>query len=271
MYLADQHTHTRMSPDSGAPLAEVVRAAQTAGLDELCTTDHCDLLDGRGRFTPRFPWGEVLEQFHAVRAQLSGDFSLRLGVELGSAPFAPDDARRLLGEAGEELDFVLGSLHNWMGEEGNIDFYYTEFTHQPDRCRRALDNALDSTWTLVSRYPDCYDSLAHMVYPLRYMARDGQRFTLWDREEQVRAILTRVARTDHALEVNTNRGRDLEAWPTLLRWFRECGGRYVTVGSDAHEPRDVAAGVREGTELVRQAGFEGVTTYCRRRPVLHRF
>lgn len=166
---------------------------------------------------------------------------------------------------------MLGSLHNWVGAEENIDFYYTDFSGNPARCRRALENALDSTWALVTDCPDCYDSLAHIVYPLRYMARDGQALSLADYEERVRDIFTQVARTDHALEVNTNRGKDLEVWPQVLGWFRDCGGRYVTIGSDAHRPQDVAAGIREGTELVRQAGFAGVTTYVRRRPVIHPF
>ncbi len=171
----------------------------------------------------------------------------------------------------EALDFVLGSLHNWVGAEENIDFYYTDFSGGLAQCRRALENALDSTWALVTDCPDCYDSLAHIVYPLRYMARDGQALSLADYEERVRDIFTQVARTDHALEVNTNRGQDLEVWPQVLGWFRDCGGRYVTIGSDAHRPQDVAAGIREGTELVRQAGFAGVTTYVRRRPVIHPF
>ena len=184
-----------------------------------------------------------------------------------------DQLRIHIREGGsmEALDFVLGSLHNWVGAEENIDLYYTDFSGGLAQCRRALENALDSTWALVTDCPDCYDSLAHIVYPLRYMARDGQALSLADYEERVRDIFTQVARTDHALEVNTNRGQDLEVWPQVLGWFRDCGGRYVTIGSDAHRPQDVAAGIREGTELVRQAGFAGVTTYVRRRPVIHPF
>ena len=40
MYLADYHTHSRMSPDADAPMAELAEAAIAAGLDELCFTDH---------------------------------------------------------------------------------------------------------------------------------------------------------------------------------------------------------------------------------------
>ncbi len=45
MYLADHHIHSCCSPDSEAPLSEMLRAAQAAGLSDLCATDHCDLLD----------------------------------------------------------------------------------------------------------------------------------------------------------------------------------------------------------------------------------
>ena len=51
-----------------------------------------------------------------------------------------------------------------------------------------MENALNSTWDMVANYPDLYDSLAHIIYPLRYMRRDGQLLTLDSYEEQVRAI-----------------------------------------------------------------------------------
>ena len=40
MYYADYHTHSRLSPDSDAPLLDMAEAAARAGLSELCITDH---------------------------------------------------------------------------------------------------------------------------------------------------------------------------------------------------------------------------------------
>ena len=45
MYLCDIHSHSKISPDSRAELSDMARAAVSAGLRELCVTDHCDLLD----------------------------------------------------------------------------------------------------------------------------------------------------------------------------------------------------------------------------------
>ena len=270
MYLCDVHSHTLISPDSHAPLADMARAAMDAGLRELCVTDHCDLLDLDGTPRTAFDWPAAKEQYRAVKTALGDGLTLRLGIELGSAPYGPDTARTILKEGGDGLDFVLGSLHNWIGAEGNVDLGSPNYSGKPDLARRAVDSALTYTWTLVTEYPDCYDSLAHIVYPLRYIRRDGIDLSFADWEDRVRAIFTEVARTDHALEVNTRRGRDLDFWPPLLRWFKECGGELVTVGSDAHRPGDVAKGIPEALELLSAAGFRHVATFAGRKPITHR-
>lgn len=269
MYLCDSHTHSLISMDCGAPLADMAKAAIAAGLDELCVTDHCDLLDGDGAPMTGFDWPAAKAQYHTVKEQAGNQLTLRLGLELGSAVYAPETARTILAEGGDTLDFVLGSLHNWIGAENNIDFYFTDFHNDPALAREALENALDGTWRLVTDCPDCYDSLAHIIYPLRYMARDGQNLSLADYEDRVRAILAQVAQTGHALEVNTNRGKDLAVWLPILRWFRECGGKLVTLGSDAHRPEDMAKGIADAASLLRDAGFGYVATFTGRQPVMH--
>lgn len=271
MYLCDIHSHTKLSPDSRAELSDTARAAIAAGLQEFCVTDHCDLLGPKGQARRNgFHWPAAKEQYHTVKAALEGSLTLRLGLELGSAPLNPGQARAILAQGGEEVDFVLGSLHNWIGLEEGQDFYYSDFCGNPGLARQAVENALDHTWTLVAECPDCYDSLAHIVYPLRYIRRDGIGLSLADYEERVRTIFSEVAKTDRAMEVNTCRGRDLDCWLPLLRWFKECGGKLVTVGADAHRPQDVARGIPEALELVKAAGFTHVTTFAGRKPVLHK-
>lgn len=270
MYLCDIHSHTHISPDSSAELAHMARAALDARLREFCVTDHYDLQDWRGLPAGPFDWPAAKAQYRAVKAALGDRLALRLGLELGSAPLDPEKARLAITQGGEELDFVLGSLHNWIGMEGGIDLGSSDYHGDEALARRAVETTLEHTWTLVAQCPDCYDSLAHIVYPLRYIHRDGIDLGFADYEERVRAIFTEVARTDHALEVNVCRGRDLDCWPPLLAWFRECGGELVTVGADAHRPDDVAKGVPQALEMVKAAGFGSVATYAGRRPRLHK-
>lgn len=270
MFLCDLHSHTQLSPDSNAEFLDMARAAIAAGLSEFCVTDHCDLLDLDGNPCRSFDWPAAKTQFHAVQSALGDKLTLRLGIELGSAPYDLDAARAILAQGGEGLDFVLGSLHSWIGMEGNLDLSFTDFHGNPTLARKAVETTLKHTWTLVSKCPDCYDSLAHIVYPLRYIHRDGVSLSLADYEERVRSIFTEVAKTEHALEVNTCRGRDLDCWPPLLRWFRECGGRLVTVGADAHRAQDVAKGIPQALDMLKAAGFDCVATFAGRKPILHK-
>ena len=92
MYLADHHIHSCCSPDSEAPLSEMLRAAQAAGLSDLCATDHCDLLDLDGGRVTGLDWAPILTQYQAARGDCPAGVKLRLGLELGGAPVDPDCA-----------------------------------------------------------------------------------------------------------------------------------------------------------------------------------
>lgn len=270
MYLCDIHSHSKISPDCDVPLPDMVHAAVAAGLQEFCVTDHHDLLDYDGFPAGPFDWPAAKEQYRMAEAELGDQLTLRLGIELGSAPYNPAAAREALAQGGGDLDYVLGSLHNWIGFHSNDLLDMTSYRGDPALARRAMESTLEHTWTLVTQMPDCYDSLAHIVYPLRYIHNDGVELSMADYEERVRAIFTEIAGTGHAIEVNVWAGRDLDSWPPLLAWFRECGGELVTVGADAHRPEDVAKGIPQALEMVKAAGFGYVTTYERRKPVLHK-
>lgn len=262
MYLIDYHTHSRLSPDADHPLTELAGAAVRAGLSELCVTDHYDRLTLDGRWEEPYDWAPALEQYRQAAGQFAGRLTLRLGIEYGGAPFDPEYARAML--ARPEVDFVIGSLHNLTARAGGSDFYYVDY-RSPADCYAALDDYFASMARLAPL--PLYDSLGHIIYPLRYMTmRDGQPVSLDRYTEQLRAILRDAAETGHAVELNTYNGRTVADWAPVLRLYREVGGELVTVGSDAHVPGNVAQGVREAYDLLSALGFRYVTTYEKRQP-----
>ena len=264
MYLPDCHNHTLCSPDSQAPLSAMAQAAAKAGLSLLCTTDHCDLLDVRGRETPDWDWTPVLEQFSAVRAECPRGLDLRLGVELGSAQFRPDRAREILAAA--PLDLVIGSAHNLSPARGGVDFYYLPYETEA-ACYAALEDYFESLLAIARL--DLCDVIGHIIYPLRYMnGRAGRRVTLEPCRDRLEALLKAAVASGKGIEVNTNRGRDVEPWRPLLSLYRALGGELVTLGSDAHAPEDVGGGIARAVELLKETGFRYLTVYSRRRPEL---
>ena len=104
---------------------------------------------------------------------------------------------------------------------------------------------------------DCYDVLGHIIYPLRYMnRRDGNHVALERYLPQLRRIFTTVAARGRGIEVNTCRGETVEDWREVLTLYRDCGGKIVTLGSDAHAPADVGRGIPQAAALLKELGFD---------------
>ena len=262
MYLSDYHTHTLRSPDSDAPLDSMARAAEAAGLAELCVTDHCDLLNVDGVPCRAYDWPPAVEQYRDGKPRFSGRLTLKLGIELGMAHLDPPAATAILAEP--ELDFVLGSVHNLCPEKGGADFYYVPY---PDEaaCHAALDDYFTSMAALAGT--DLYDVLAHIIYPLRYMSFPISLERYYSR---IRDILRAAAEGGRGMEVNTYRGRTVAEWAPILDLYRQAGGEIVTVGSDAHSPEGVGQGIQAACALLADRGFRYVCTYEKRRPVFHK-
>ena len=89
MYLTDYHTHSSMSFDGHAPMADIAAAAERAGLDELCITDHCDFLDEHGRPNRAYDWDGACAQYREALAACKPGFTLRLGLEFGMSHLDP--------------------------------------------------------------------------------------------------------------------------------------------------------------------------------------
>ena len=262
MYCSDYHTHSRLSPDSDTPLEQMAQAAVDAGLDELCITDHCDLLDVHGTPVHHYDWPPAVAQYREVVPQFAPKLTLKLGLELGMAHLDPEAAQAIVSRP--EVDFVLGSIHNLRPEKGGIDFYYVPYP-DADACHAALDDYFTSMAVLAGT--PYYNVLAHIIYPLRYMDVPVSLERYYDR---IRAILRTAVENGRGMEVNTYRGRTIAEWEPILALYRECGGEILTVGSDAHVPGGVGKGIREALELIAHCGFRYVCTYDKHKPVFHK-
>jgi histidinol-phosphatase (PHP family) len=263
MYLVDYHTHSRCSPDSDAPLLDMAEAARRAGLRELCTTDHCDLQQEDGTSLGQWDWSPILQQYAQTQARCSApDFRLLLGLELGGGHTDPARAEALL--SGAPLDFVIGSVHNLSPAAGGRDFYFLDYPTQAV-CRQAMDDYFASLLALAPL--PCYDTLGHILYPLRYMnGRAGHHIALEDWSDQLDLLLRTVIQTGRAIEVNTHAGQEIAEWRPILERYRQLGGEYITLGSDAHQPAHVGKGLSQAHALLLDTGFRWLTVYRQRQP-----
>ena len=80
-----------------------------------------------------------------------------------------------------------------------------------------------------------------------------------DYPDELTAVLKRVIERDKGIEINTSGIRqdvgEMLPGLSILNLYKSLGGKILTIGSDAHNPHDVAADLEAGYELLKQAGF----------------
>ena len=117
-----------------------------------------------------------------------------------------------------------------------------------------------------------FDVLAHLTYPLRYFyAKSGIRISLEDYKKELDEILKLCAEKEKALELNSAGLRqpigEFSPPASLLKRFKELGGKFVTYGSDAHRVQDLAANIEEAYATIEAAGFDRITFFQQRIPM----
>lgn len=260
--LVNYHFHSRCSFDAEHPLTEMCRSAKHLGVNRLCLTDHCDLINERGIVDDSFSWENEKRELEAAR-EMFPELDLRKGVELGQAILRPEAAERILSEPG--IDFVLGSMHNC---RDGVDYYYIEYESLA-HCNAMLEDYLQCLLELSRT--DYFDSLAHLTYPQRYMrGRAGFPAEFTPFYDLIQMILRNLVERGKALELNTSGYKKNNGEPLpnrdILKMYRELGGELITIGSDAHVPEDMAEGLERGMALLKECGFRYLTLYQERKP-----
>ena len=118
-----------------------------------------------------------------------------------------------------------------------------------------------------------FDSLTHLTYPLRYIVGEQHKEISYEvYKDRVDDILKALIDQNKALELNASGlrqaiGKTMPC-PTVIKRFKELGGKYLTIGSDAHRWADIGSGVEEGYQIAQSAGFDHITIFVNREPVL---
>lgn len=261
--LVDLHSHTDNSHDGMYSATYMCEAAVSAGLRALAITDHFDC--------------NYFEQFKLARSSKQSMFAIKkaaavfagkllviAGTELGQ-PLSDLSAARYALDL--NFDFVLGSLHQLPGYDDFYDMDYSLPEHAPEKMMKLY-------FEEVKRLIDWgnFDSLAHLTYPMRYIRQRCEKYPDMELyKDDIKEIFKMLAEKDKALEINTSDidRRIFETVPDkeLIAYFKECGGKRITVGSDAHDFRRVGVGINQAMQIALDCGFDSVTLYQHRTPI----
>ena len=257
MIITDTHTHSIHSFD-GKPEATVDAMCQNAislGIKYLCITDHYEA-NYRTQY-PDYPvYNAALARRDVFEAKekYKDKLTVIYGIECGQITQATDTALEFLNENG--FEFVLGSLHNTSGEEDPYILDMSKFNQE--QLRHRWDTYL-SELSLVADF-DCFESMAHLTYPIRYCFRDSNPFDISYSKDAIAKILQKIIKKEMCLEVNSSGFRQKMGSPdpcgVVLELYRELGGELITIGSDGHHLEHMAFAYDLTEKYLKDLGYK---------------
>lgn len=272
--LVDYHIHTPYCGHAKGQTIEYIEAALEAGVTEMCFADHL----GRYYLTRSqrkryWDWGMStgdLARYYAELCELRELYASRITIRIGLEIDYVQGAEDLLAPLVEvyDFDFFLGSIHclpsiGWshLARYTDVDgplIYRSYF----QSARAALESGL-------------FSSLAHLDFVWRYIP--------WPQSIS-QELLEEIARTVHcasscgmSMEVNSNGFihslmHEYPDHPDPFEFYLDELARQqvpITLGSDAHIPKAVAAEFGEILPLLTSKGIRTLSTFERHRPSFH--
>ncbi len=262
----DLHMHTSSSFDGNYSAALMAESAVKNELSIIAFTDHFDVdfyerhnLDSRQKSS--------YEDICSAVEAFDGKIKILRGIEMGQPTYDLPLTEKSL--ARYDYDFVIGSIHNLreMPDFGDLD--YPSYT--ADEIHSLLDKYFEEE-LLLAKW-NGFDTFAHLTYPMRYIVQKGREkdVDLKRYDDITDEIFKVLIANGKALEINTSGLRQPigKTMPTAnyVKRFKELGGEFLTLGSDAHFTEHVGAGIDKGYEIAESCGFEYVTYFVDRKPI----
>ena len=248
----DSHSHTSFSADSDMTAEDALKAARARGLG-IVFTEHLDV-DFPGELDFSFDPAAYWKQYEPLR----GD-NLHLGIEVGMQAGTAEASRAFVTRA--PFDLVIGSVHLLRG----IDIYEKECFEG-----REKDELYREYFRRMAEMIACHDFidvLGHIDYIARTAPYENPELSYGAFADEIDAVLRTAVAQGVVLELNTRRlgsRRALKELAPIYARYHELGGRYVTLGSDAHGADAIGANFAAAEDFARAMGLSIVTFFARK-------
>ena len=247
----DSHIHTKFSADSDMLATDAILRANNLGLGSVFT-EHFDYkLPGDIDFTfvPEDYWHE----YEKLRSK-----KVRLGVEIGMEEIARQPAAEFIKRV--PFDLVIGSIHL----VDRLDIYYPEFYVGKDKL-----TAYQKYFSAMIEEAEIgdFDVLAHIDYICRAAPYDNPEIDYATFKDQIDRVLEILIEREKVLELNTRRlntRRGLKELLPIYTQYKKLGGKYITIGSDAHRVEAIGNHFEIAIDLAKELNLK-IVTFCERR------
>lgn len=268
--LADYHIHSLHSGDCNESMEDMAKSAILKGLTHICFTEHMDLdfplaeKDPVGLF--ELNTDSYLYDIIKLREKYAKELQIGFGVELGLQPHL---ARELAVYAKSyDFDFIIGSSHIVNGADPYYPAYF-EGRNEEEAYREYFASIIENLKKISN-----FDVYGHLDYVVRYGPSRDQNYSYDKYKDIYEALLTLLLEKEKGLELNTSGLRSglksMHPCMEVLKRYRELGGEIITIGSDAHKPKDVGSDFAKAAEVLTACGFKYYTVFRHRLPEFKR-
>lgn len=235
----DTHIHTIFSTDSDMKIEDAIKYMRRKNIGAV-VTEHMDI---------NFPKKDLfcfnVEDYFNAYSKYRGN-DLLLGIELGMKEDCFRESTDLIKN--NSFDYVLGSVH--LVE--NLDLYYEDYYRGKSK-REAYLKYFQVMLDNLDKFK-FIDSLGHIDYIARYAKFEDKEIYYRDFSDIVDEILSKLVREGKCLELNTRRldsDISIKNIIDIYKRFSELGGKYITVGSDAHNIEAIGGNFKAAGEIAQ--------------------
>lgn len=239
----DTHMHCTFSVDSKMLIEEALQAAKKQNIG-IVITEHMDIDYPTNPQSFLFDVPEYFKAFSPYRSD-----KLLLGIEIGLQTGCHAANSSIV--KGAPFDMVIGSIH----VAGGVDVYMEGYYKGRSK-REAYDIYWQDMLACVRDYQD-YDTLGHIDYISRYATYLDTNLDIAEAEHWAE-ICQHLIDNGKALEINTRRLDEKTAVSSLQPFYalyKDLGGKYVTLGSDAHRPNEVGRRIVQAYDWAESLGL----------------
>ena len=238
--LVDYHVHSTFSCDGRSSINDFCEKAIELKFREIGFSEHVDF-DPSDEGFGFFNYENYQSAVKKAQLFFKGKLVIRKGVEVDYQKRFEDQIRDWL--PGKNFDFIIGSVHYVNGEiinqqllaKRNLKEIYREYF---DEVYNSIESRL-------------FNVVGHLDIVRKYASNRVIHRRDPEYKEKLRSILEEIRDRKMFLEINSKlsvlKCGFLEVMPSkeTIRRYLDCGGKRVSIGSDAHSKEELGSGVKE--------------------------
>ena len=186
------------------------------------------------------------------------------GIEIGLRPESFPKIRNMV--ISHDFDFIIGSSHITCKKDMSMDPTFFEGLSAKEAYMKYFNEVLEN----IKKYYYEFDVYGHLDYVVRYGNYGIKQINYDDFKDVLDTILMTLIRKDKGIEINTSGFRYGVGQPhpcfDIIKRNKELGGKIITVGSDAHQAKDLASHFEIVYQMLETVGYDEVAIYHHRKP-----